>query len=176
MGRKGAIATVFGSMFIFCSMSLGALPTAAASLAAAPIAAQSSLPHYASPTGNDPIVIRRFHMGENNWNPGHRGIDIGTVDGDPIYASSSGTVVYAGVLNDRSVVSIEDARGIRTTYEPVDTELSVGDVVSQGELIGHVTGAHCIVGSCLHFGAKRGSDGYINPLLLLYPERIALLA
>ena len=132
--------------------------------------------HYQSPTGSEPEILKKFSPGTNNWNPGHRGVDVAMEAGDTVYASASGKVIYAGILVDREVVSIEDSRGIRTTYEPVIPEVTSGDTVRAGDRIGTITGTHCGNGVvCLHWGAKRGNDSYINPMWLLRPPIVRLL-
>ena len=121
-------------------------------------------------------VINSYAPGANNWNPGHRGVDLEADYGAPIYAATSGTVIYAGTLNDRELVSIEDKRGIRTTYEPVAPSVATGDAVKQGQQIGSIAGYHCGPAQpCLHWGAKRGSDHYLNPLWLLHPPHVRLI-
>lgn len=131
---------------------------------------------YQSPTGSEPTILTKFSPGKNNWNPGHRGVDIAMNSGETVYASASGKVIYAGILVNREIVSIEDSRGIRTTYEPVIPIVKAGESVSAGDPIGTITGTHCGSGIvCLHWGAKRGSDSYMNPMWLLYPPVVRLL-
>lgn len=123
--------------------------------------------HYGWPSGAQVDVLRPFAPGAQNWLSGHRGVDLAIAAGQPVFAAADGRVIYAGMLNDRELVSIEHADGIRTTYEPITPTVGRGDVVSRGDLIGHVAGKHCFPQSCLHWGAKRGRDGYIDPLSLL---------
>lgn len=122
---------------------------------------------FTSPYGEKPVVLREFAVGSHNWLPGHRGVDLAVPVGATVLAAGDGTVIYAGRLNDRSLVSIEHNDGIRTTYEPVLAVVSVGDRVNRGEIIGTLDSGHCMFESCLHWGAKRGSDGYFNPMSLL---------
>lgn len=123
---------------------------------------------YSWPSGVEVPVLRPFAPGAQNWNAGHRGVDLALGAGQPVYAAADGRVIYAGTLNDRELVSIEHADGIRTTYEPVSPAVVRGDVVSRGAIIGHVGGEHCSPSSCLHWGAKRGQDDYLDPLSLLW--------
>src|SRR5659263_722451 len=74
-------------------------------------------------------------------------------------------VAFAGWVVDRHVVSIDHADGIRTTYEPVLPAVATGQWVSRGEVIGTLEPGHCD-GGCLHVGARRGADTYIDPLTL----------
>lgn len=122
---------------------------------------------YGWPSGSAVPILRAFDVGEHNWLPGHRGVDLAMAVDDPVLAAADGTVMYAGKLNDRELVSIEHDDGVRTTYEPISPVVKKGQAVTRGEIIGHVADDHCVISSCLHWGAKKGSDTYINPLSLL---------
>lgn len=130
---------------------------------------------YNLPTSTDHEVIHPFVPPSVKWGAGHRGVDIALETGSDVLAAGDGVVIYAGKLNDRSVVSIEHADGIRTTYEPVSPSISKGDSVKAGQVIGTLDSGHCKNQSCLHWGAKRGKDAYINPLSLLRERRIRLI-
>lgn len=123
-------------------------------------------PHYSWPTGLEVPVVRAFEPPPVPWASGHRGVDLALTPESPVHAAADGIVVFAGVVVDRPVVSIDHADGIRTTYEPVVPVVSAGDIVSGGTVIGSVAAGHCD-GGCLHFGARTGPDRYIDPLLLL---------
>ncbi len=118
-------------------------------------------------------VLRAFEHLEHNWLPGHRGVDVAGSPGETIRAAGPGTVVYAGRVVDTNVVSIEHNTGIRTTYQPVTASVSAGDTVGTGDPIGTLEDGHCIIGACLHWGAKRG-DTYYDPLSLLGEIEIRL--
>jgi len=53
-----------------------------------------------------PVVCRSFDAPVPDWHPGHRGVDLIGVPGQPVYAAGSGTVVFAGLLAGRPVVSV----------------------------------------------------------------------
>ena len=130
---------------------------------------------YVFPAETQREVIRPFAPPSVKWGTGHRGVDIALETGREVLAAGDGVVIYAGKLNDRSVVSIEHADGIRTTYEPVSPSVSKGDKVTAGQVIGTLDSGHCGPQSCLHWGAKRGKDAYINPLSLLHERQIRLI-
>src|SRR6201995_5288934 len=65
-----------------------------------------------------PAVLRVFDAPSPNWNRGHRGVDLAGTPGQPVYAADSGTVVFAGELAGRTLVSIAHPGGLRTTYAP----------------------------------------------------------
>lgn len=120
------------------------------------------------PTGSPAAVTAPFNPPPKPWNPGHRGVDLAVAVGEPIFSPARGTVVFAGPLVDRPVVSVLHANGLRSTYEPVTAAVEVGQVVLRGELLGTVAeslGATTHVG--LHWGARFGPNEYIDPLRML---------
>ena len=67
-----------------------------------------------------------------NWNRGHRGVDLAGAPGQPVYAAAAGTVVFAGELAGRPLVSIAHPGGLRTSYEPVSAAVRAGQLVDAG--------------------------------------------
>ncbi len=118
----------------------------------------------------------RFDPPPLPWLPGHRGVDLASSAGHAVVAAGSGTVVFAGNLAGRGVVSIEHSGGLRTTYEPVDPVVSRGEAVAAGQVIGHLAAGHasCPTAACLHLGLKRG-PAYLDPLLLFGFGQVRLL-
>ncbi|TLF79663.1 M23 family metallopeptidase [Nocardia cyriacigeorgica] len=121
-----------------------------------------------------PAVERRFEKPPQNWLPGHRGVDLAGSPGQPVLAAGDGIVVFAGSVAGKPVVSIDHAGGLRTTYEPVTAEVSVGRRVVRGSRIGVLEAGHegCAAAACLHWGLRRESTGrggreYLDPLGLL---------
>ena len=128
---------------------------------------------------DQPRVLAEFAPPARDWLPGHRGVDLEARPGTPVRAAGSGVVVHAGPVADRGVVSLEHPGGVRTTYEPVLAEVSRGQVVRAGQVIGTVgrwSGRHpsCPEGGCLHWGARRGRV-YIDPRWLVDPPPVRLL-
>ena len=131
----------------------------------APAVAAPPLPTPAGwPLRGAPVVQRGFALPAVVWGSGHRGVDLSAKAGEAVLAAASGTVVFAGSIAGKPVVSI-DHGSVRTTYEPVITTLSVGKRVALGQVIGVLgTGGHCP--GCLHWGLREGKS-YLDPLLLL---------
>ena len=118
------------------------------------------------PLAGRPAVVRPFQPPAQNWEAGHRGVDLGARVGDAVLAPARGVVVFAGRVGGKPVISIDHGNGRRSTYEPVAPGLSVGTPVSPGMVIGHLAaGAHC-AGGCLHWGLKEGRT-YLDPLTLV---------
>jgi murein DD-endopeptidase MepM/ murein hydrolase activator NlpD len=144
----------------------------------------------ASPAGADrdrfdwplrprPAVMRDYDAPSPDWNRGHRGVDLAAKPGQPVYAAGSGTVIFAGELAGRPVVSISHPGGLRTSYEPVHAAVRAGQLVEAGTVIGEVLAGHpgCAVAACLHWGAMwgRAADAdYVDPLGLLASTPIRL--
>jgi murein DD-endopeptidase MepM/ murein hydrolase activator NlpD len=122
------------------------------------------------------VITRPFQPPSMPYGPGHRGADLRGVAGQPVLTAGDGTVVYAGPLAGRGVVSVEHAGGLRTSYEPVLAEVRPGQLVRRGERIGALQAGHpgCPASACLHWGLRR--DGrYLDPLLLVDGGHVRLL-
>lgn len=128
---------------------------------------------YGWPLQPRPTVVRRFDKPAQNWLPGHRGVDLAGTPGEAVLAAGDGIVVFAGTVADKPVVSIDHPGGLRTTYEPVRPEVSVGRRVGRGSRIGTLEAGHEGCGSCLHWGLRSEGGGrrrreYLDPLRLLH--------
>lgn len=121
-------------------------------------------------------VTRAFDPPTDPYGSGHRGVDIAGSPGQQVRAAGAGTVVYAGPLAGRGVISIEHVGGLRTTYEPVSASVTAGMTVTLGQVIGTLDPGHpgCPAAACLHWGLKHGQV-YLNPLLLLSQGPVRLL-
>jgi murein DD-endopeptidase MepM/ murein hydrolase activator NlpD len=151
----------------------------AGSFAAPPPVPASTAPGTAwtAPVEGPVVVLRRFDPPPEPWLPGHRGVDLDADVGDAVLAAGAGTVTWAAPIAGRGVVVVRHADGRRTTYEPVDPSVSLGDAVEAGDPLGAVAPGvgHCGgVPSCLHWGLRRGED-YLDPMLLLRRGRPVLL-
>ena len=90
----------------------------------------------------------------------HSGLDIGGDYGMPIYATASGTVIYAGWISGYgNAVIIDHGGGVTTLYGHNDSlNVSEGENVAQGQVIamcgstGNSTGPHC------HFEVRENGE------------------
>ncbi|MCM6773902.1 M23 family metallopeptidase [Nocardia sp. CDC159] len=114
-----------------------------------------------------PPVVRAFDKPARDWLPGHRGIDLGGVTGQPVLAAGEGVTAFADEVGGKPVVSIDHPGGLRTTYEPVRATVPSGRRVLRGEIVGTLEPGHtgCPT-ACLHWGVRRGHD-YLDPLGLV---------
>lgn len=128
------------------------------------------------PLPGSPTVVSAFEAPAHRYGPGHRGVDLAGRPGTPILAAGAGTVVFAGPVAGRGVISIDHPNGLRTTYEPISPSVVPGEVVAKGQQIGTLLAGHpgCPAVSCLHWGLRRGMD-YLDPLRLLGLARLRLL-
>ena len=169
-----------------CAHLLAAVPASAGGAAGSPgaVAAPSAgadagrrapRPAYTWPTGGPAAVLEGFDPPAVVWGSGHRGVDLALTAGSPVLAAGDGTVVFAGMVAGRPVVSIDHADGIRTTYEPVEAVVGAGETVARGQVIGTLVAGHRADGvDALHWGARTGPKTYVNPLRLLDPPVIRL--
>ncbi|TRW45181.1 M23 family metallopeptidase [Georgenia yuyongxinii] len=132
---------------------------------------------YQWPTGDPAEVVRAFDPPDRPWDAGHRGVDLAHATAAPVLAAADGVVVFAGTVVDRPVVSVDHADGIRTTYEPVTPVVTAGERVQAGDVLGHLAAGHCFMWqpSCLHWGARRGRDVYVDPLRLVGAQVVVRL-
>lgn len=121
------------------------------------------------------IVVDGFDPPVQNWDAGHRGVDLKATAGTWVRSPGPGTVSFVGTIAGKKVLVI--AHGpLRTTYEPVTAVVNEGETVQAGTVVGVVAaaGGHCggYLG-CMHWGLRRG-DQYLNPLSLVRKRPIVL--
>ncbi len=130
-----------------------------------------------------PAVTRAFDAPSPDWQRGHRGVDLAGAPDQTVYAAGPATVVFAGTLAGRPVVSLAHPGGLRTSYEPVEAVVRVGQLVDAATVLGRLLPGHagCPAAACLHWGAMWGPASradYVDPLGLLAstPVRLKPLA
>jgi murein DD-endopeptidase MepM/ murein hydrolase activator NlpD len=150
---------------------------------AAPGSGLSAAPDPVAPTSGftwpldpPPTVSRPFDRPPGPYAAGHRGVDLVAQPGARVLAAASGVVVFAGRVVDRGVVSIRHGPALRSTYEPVEPSVGVGEEVAAGQVVGTLLAGHrgCPGPACLHWGLRR-QGVYLDPLLTLAPLRVRLL-
>jgi len=158
-----------------------ALTLCAGVLGAAPAGADDARLDW--PLRPPPAVSRGFDAPSPDWNPGHRGVDLSGSPGQAVYAAGDATVVFAGTLAGRPVVSLAHPGGLRTSYEPVRAAVRAGERVGADTVIGSLLAGHvgCRAsgagGACLHWGALWGPASrahYVDPLSLLKSTPVRL--
>jgi len=107
----------------------------------------------------------------------HAGVDMAGAHGEPIYASANGTVLRAGRNNGYgNLVELAHGRGIDTRYGHLASiTVRPGQVVRQGQLIGHMGSTGRSTGTHLHFEVR--VDGRaVNPRPFLDASAYVLAA
>lgn len=145
------------------------LATASASLTALVLPIGPLTTTWVPPLDGPLVVVNAFDPPPpwQPWRAGHRGVDLAAPAGAIVRAAGAGTVSFAGPLAGRGVVVVRHG-ALRTTYEPLQTSVKIGQRVAPGTPVGVVTasGSRCAGRTCLHWGLIRGAV-YLDPLLLL---------
>lgn len=99
----------------------------------------------------------------------HNGIDIGMPAGTEIHACSTGKVITATYSNTAgNYVVVQDETGYTTHYMHMTSyNVSVGQVVKHGDIIGKVGSTGRSTGPHLHLGIKDASGEWLNPEFLV---------
>ena len=124
------------------------------------------------------LVLLPAEIPDQNWNRGHRGVDLKANPGDAVLASRGGTVYFAGVVAGTPTISVLHSDGLRTTYQPVMASVERGQEVRRGEQVGTLAdasllGPHARKSPGLSWGAKI-HDRYIDPMTLLGTPHVRL--
>lgn len=121
-----------------------------------------------TPPLDEAVVLAPFRAPPERWSPGHRGVDLRAVAGVPVLAPGPGVVAFADTVVDRAVLTVLHPGGLRSSLEPVVSEVTVGAQVTAGQRVGTVqaVATHCAPASCLHWGVRRDRT-YLDPLNLL---------
>lgn len=101
----------------------------------------------------------------------HAGMDIDGERGDLVVAPGSGTVIEAGWKGGYgNMIEIDHGNGLTTRYGHLSKiEVSQGDSITRGQLIGEVGSTGRSTGPHLHY-ELRVNDHPINPRFFLPPE------
>lgn len=99
----------------------------------------------------------------------HQGVDYGAAYGSPIHAIADGRVVYAGWHGGHgNFVKLNHAYGMGSGYGHMSRiAVSVGDYVSQGQIIGYVGSTGLSTGPHLHFETYR-NGAVVDPRLVKF--------
>lgn len=119
--------------------------------------------------GNGSFVwptVARYLSGFDYTPPLHPGIDIAGAEGNSIFATDGGVVVYAGWSNSGygNLLVIDHGTGWQSAYAHMNTvAVTCGQNVSQGEVVGTLGSTGNSSGPHLHFELLSFAYGKVNP-------------
>lgn len=99
------------------------------------------------------------------WSSYHTGLDFAAPSGTPIRAVTNGVVTstgYDGAYGDKTVVTLEDGTEIWFCHQS-RVDVSVGDTVRTGEIIGAVGSTGNVTGPHLHLEVRPGGGDPVDP-------------
>lgn len=114
-------------------------------------------------------IIREYRQSETPYSAGHRGIDYEATLGQAVFAPASGQVHFVGKVVNRRLISLDHGGQLLSAFEPVCSQLTEGETVVEGELIGEVCEGeasyelHCESKICVHFSVRKNGE-YLSPL------------
>jgi murein DD-endopeptidase MepM/ murein hydrolase activator NlpD len=99
------------------------------------------------------------------WGRMHEGIDIAVPEGTPVVAAAAGVVIHAGWLGGYgNLVVVDHGGGLSTAYAHNSSfAVSVGDSVSQGEVIAYSGNTGNSSGPHVHFEVRVNGSA-VDPL------------
>lgn len=114
-------------------------------------------------------ITSRFGAGSSIRRSSHTGLDIATATGTPIMAAASGTVTFSGYKGSYgNMLVISHGNGIQTYYGHCSAlYASVGETVSQGEVVAAVGSTGNSTGPHLHLEVRVDGVAY-NPQNYVY--------
>src|SRR3954470_4804998 len=93
---------------------------------------------------------------------GHRGIDVGAEEGEPVRAPAAGTVTFAGVVpGSGKSITITTADGLAVTLTHLGAiAVAEHDAVAEGQTVGATgsSGDPEVAGPYVHLGIREASD------------------
>jgi murein DD-endopeptidase MepM/ murein hydrolase activator NlpD len=114
-------------------------------------------------------VIHHYRQSETPYSAGHRGVDYQVTLAQGVFAPADATVHFVGKVVNRQLISLSHAEQLLSSFEPVCSTLTEGELVQEGELIGEVCEGdssydpHCEGEVCLHFSIRKNGE-YLSPL------------
>jgi len=100
-------------------------------------------------------VVDPFRAPACTWCSGNRGVEYGSVSGDPVRSPTAGTVVWVGAVAGTHWVVLATDDQLRVSIGSVISDVADGQRVTTGMAIGVATGP-------VHLGVRRGVD-YLDP-------------
>jgi murein DD-endopeptidase MepM/ murein hydrolase activator NlpD len=106
------------------------------------------------------------YLSGNDYSPSlHPGIDIAGAEGNAVFATDSGVVVYAGWRRGYGyLIVLDHGNGWQSAYAHLSAvNVGCGESVAQGRVIGAVGSTGNSTGAHLHFELRSDIYGKVNP-------------
>ena len=113
----------------------------------------------------EPVILTARFGQYGLWSSYHTGLDFNGETGDQIHAIADGVVIsasYDGSYGNKTVVQLPDGTELWYCHQSA-FDVSVGDVVHQGEVIGLVGATGHVTGSHLHVEVHPGGGDAVDP-------------
>jgi murein DD-endopeptidase MepM/ murein hydrolase activator NlpD len=110
-----------------------------------------------------------FGQAGSLWSNNHTGQDFAAASGTPIKAAASGTIKeagWAGSFGYRTILETKDGTELWFAHQS-SMNVSAGEKVTAGQVIGRVGSTGNVTGAHLHFEVHPGGGGAIDPLAWL---------
>lgn len=173
--RTSRLRALLGVLLLVPAVVLVPAPAAAASSPQEVLAAEHGTWDW--PVTGTPSVVRDFDPPAQRWLAGHRGVDLTVSLSGEVRAPEDGRVSHVGTVVDRGTITIDHGHGLRSSFEPVRSDLRRGDRVRRGQVIGVLSErTHCraTLRACVHWGVRLGDD-YVHPLPFVGAQRPSVL-
>ena len=110
-------------------------------------------------------TFRTFSNGDTEW---HNATDMAAPGGTPVYATNSGNILFAGWLGlTGNTIIIDHGCGVMSWhYHLSRLDVSAGEMVEKGKLIGAVGTTGLSTGNHLHFGLSVGGI-FVDPMAMI---------
>ncbi|MDX6374027.1 MAG: hypothetical protein QOD98_3015, partial [Nocardioidaceae bacterium] len=113
----------------------------------------------------EPVILTARFGQYGLWSSYHTGLDFNGNTGDQIHAIADGVVIsaaYDGSYGNKTVVQLPDGTELWYCHQSA-FDVSVGDVVHQGDVIGLVGATGHVTGSHLHVEVHPGGGDPVDP-------------
>jgi len=113
----------------------------------------------------DPVVLTARFGDYGLWSGFHTGLDFNGNTGDPIYAVTGGVITstgYDGSYGNKTVETLPDGTELWYCHQN-QFNVSVGDVVRPGQVIGYIGATGHVTGSHLHLEVRPGGGDPVDP-------------
>lgn len=131
---------------------------------------------WGTPLSTDYRITASFGQAGSLWSNDHTGVDLAAPAGTPVASVAAGTVAYAGDSGAYGLqVKITHPDGTETSYAHLSRiDVSEGQTVQQGAVIGAVGSTGNSTGPHLHLELRPAGGGPVDPVDALLARGVTL--